>query len=278
MGRIASLNILLDPSGKDFLAELYGKVIENVQKSTISNLLKNRDLSGDPESGSVEAKRFANATSSVYGTARGNGKGEAVKAKPVTVQINIDREIVEELETKDTLLYGVDGLLERRSTNHVKSMVRELERAFFTEAREEGIAFTPPALPQNEVVESLIQSVEITKNDYVDGVDRDMMSLIMQPSEYGKMRNFLDTDVNNANVNTAANEFVTFHGVRAFSSVYLPPTAKMIIMVDGSVALPVLPRQYTAEKIPLSEAYAVELFYYYGVKAVTPDLIRYIAA
>ena len=278
MGRIASLNILLDPAGKDFLAELYGKVIGNVQKSTISHLLKNRDLSGDPESGSVEAKRFANAISSVYGTARGRGKGEAVKAKPVTVQINVDREIVEELETKDTLLYGVDGLLEMRATNHVKSMVRELERAFFTEASEEGIAFTPPALPQNEVVESLIQSVEITKNEYVDGVDRDMMSLIMQPSEYGKMRNFLDTDVNNANVNTAANEFVTFHGVRAFSSVYLPPTAKMIIMVDGSVALPVIPRQYTAEKIPLSEAYAVELFYYYGVKAVTPDLIRYIDA
>jgi len=278
MPRIPSLNILLDPAGNDFLAELYGKVIENVEKSTISSILKNRDLSGDPVSGSVEAKRFANATSATYGTARGNGKGEAVKANPVTVQININREIVEEIEEKDTLLYGVDGLLERRSKNHVKSMVRELERAFFAEARATGIAVTPPSLPQNEVVENLIQSVETTKNDYVDGVDRDMMSIIMQPGEYGKMRNFLDTDVNNANVNTAANEFVTFHGVRIFSSVYLPPTAKMIIMVDGSVAQPVLPRQYKAEKVPLSEAYAVELFYYYGTKAVTPDLIRHIAA
>ena len=30
---------------------------------------------------------------------------------------------------------------------------------------------------------------------------------------------------------------------------------------------------YTAEKIPLSEATAVSLFYHYGTKVVTPDLI-----
>ena len=33
MARIESLNILLDPTGKAFLAELYGKVIANVQKT-----------------------------------------------------------------------------------------------------------------------------------------------------------------------------------------------------------------------------------------------------
>lgn len=278
MPRIESLSILLDPTGNDFLSELYGKVIENVEKSTISGLLKNRDLSGDPESGSVEAKRFANATSANYGTARAAGKGDKVKGSSVTVQIKTNKEIIEEIEAKDTLLYGVDGLLTRRSKNHVKSMVRELERAFFLEAMNSGAAMVPNATLQNEIVEALIQSVETTKNDYVDGVDRDMISVIMQPSEYGKLRNFLDTGVNNSNVDTAAGEFVTFHGCRVFSSVYLPASAAMIAMVDGSVAQPVLPRPYTAEKIPMSEAYAVELFYYYGTKSVTPDLIKYIAA
>ena len=119
MPRITALNILTQDEGKEYLSELYGRVIENVQKALISAGLKNGDLSGDPSSGSVEAKRFVNATSQEYGTARTNGKGSAVKAKPVNVVIDTDREIVEEIEEKDTRLYGVDGLLDRRAGNHV---------------------------------------------------------------------------------------------------------------------------------------------------------------
>ena len=74
--RITSLNMLLDPTGKMLLAEEYGKVIENVQKNTISGKMKNTELSGDPSAGTVEAKRFANATSKNYGTARGAAKGD----------------------------------------------------------------------------------------------------------------------------------------------------------------------------------------------------------
>ena len=53
MARIDSLSIQLqtDSTAKDKLAEEYGKVIENLQKSTISSVLKNNDLSGDPASG-----------------------------------------------------------------------------------------------------------------------------------------------------------------------------------------------------------------------------------
>lgn len=278
MARIESLSILMDPAGKEFLAELYGKVIENVEKSTISGILKNRDLSGDVSSGSVEVKRFANAESAAYGTARSAAKGVQLTAKPVTVQINVNREIVEEIERKDTLLYGVDGLLTRRSQNHVKTMVRELERAFFLEGKTAGTAFNPPAAAQNEIVESLIQQVETTKNDYVDGVPRDMISVIMATTEYGKLRNFLDTGVNNANINTAVGEMGYFHGVPVYSSVYMPDDVKMMAMASGSIAQPVMPHPYTAEKIPLSEAFAVMMFFYYGTKAVTPDLIQYIGA
>ena len=142
MARIESLNVLLDPSGKDYLAELYGKVIDNIQKNTLSSTLKNTDLSGTPTSGTVEARRFVNAASKDYGTARGAGKGDAVKAKPVTVAIDQDKEIVEELEDKDVSLYGVDGVLQRRSSNHVLTMTRELERAFFAEAVATGAQFS----------------------------------------------------------------------------------------------------------------------------------------
>ena len=97
--RIDSLNVLLDgsPSGKMLLKEAYDGVIENVQKATVSSKIKNTDLSGDPEAGTVEAKRFANASSQAYGTARTAGKGNAVKGKPVTISIDKDREFIKDL-------------------------------------------------------------------------------------------------------------------------------------------------------------------------------------
>ena len=131
MARINSLSILLSTSGKDQLAEKYGPVIENLQKATISGALKNTELSGDPTTGTVEAKRFVNAASAAYGTARAAQKGTGVKASPVTVALNVDKEIIEEIEEKDVRLYGVDNVINRRVSNHGKSMERELERAFF---------------------------------------------------------------------------------------------------------------------------------------------------
>lgn len=117
MARIESLNVLTEDAGKEYLSELYGKVIENVNKQLVSTNMKNTDLSGNPEAGSVEAKRFVNASSKDYGTARTAGKGDAVKAKPVTVAIDQDKEIVEELEQKDVSLYpcAVKGYFLSRS-------------------------------------------------------------------------------------------------------------------------------------------------------------------
>lgn len=272
MARLTSLNMLLDPSGKDFLAELYGKTIANIQKATLSAILKNTDLSGTPTSGTVEAKRFANAAAKVYGTARTAGKGDGVTAKPVTVAIDKDKEIVEELEEKDVSLYGVEGVLQNRSQNHVLTMARELERAFFAEAVTAGAAFTTLEKDVNLILEAAIQQIETTKNDYVDGVPRDMIRVIATPAFYGKIRSWLD-GTSKSNVETAVESFVSFHGVKVDSSVYLPAGKDFIVMVVGAVAQPVLPKPYAAEKIPLSEAYAVELFFYYGTKAVMPDLI-----
>ena len=138
MARIESLKILLESSGKDYLAELYGKVIENVNKQLVSVNMKNTDLSGNPEAGSVEAKRFVNASSKAYGTARTAGKGDSVKAQPVTVAIDQDKEIVEELEQKDVSLYGVDGILDKRANNHVQRMASELDTRFCEEAKASG--------------------------------------------------------------------------------------------------------------------------------------------
>lgn len=275
MARITALNILTqDGLGKDYLAELYGKVIEGVMKNLISADMKNQDLSGDPVSGTVEAKRFVNATSKTYGTARTAGKGDAVKGKPVTVAINTDKEIVEELEQKDVRLYGVDGVLDRRAQNHILRMAAELDTAFFAAAGTDANAINLSSYTTvADELEAIIQECEGTQNDFVDGVPREMMRLVLSPKYYGKVRNDLDRQTNNANVDTAAEEFYAWHGVRTYSSVHLPVGCDYLLLVVGAVAQPVMADQYVAEKIPLSNAYGISLFYHYGTKVVTPDLI-----
>lgn len=272
-GTQESLALLTTDDGKQMLAESFAGVIENLTKRLVSTRFKNTDLSGDPTSGSVIAKRFANAEPQNYGTARANGKGDKVKDMDVVVQIDTDREIVEELEQKDIGLGTVKDLVTRRTNNHPVSMLRELDSKFFEVAAEAGTVVDISSLTAiDEILETLIQECENTKNKFVDGVDRELMGLVLNTAYYGKVRNALDKTVR-SNVDTTTEEFYAWHGVETVSSVRLPKGVKAILMVKGAVAQPVLPGQYAPEKINLSEAYALELFYHYGTKAVTPDLI-----
>lgn len=274
--RIDSLNVLLDgsESGKMLLKEAYDGVIENVQKGTVSSKIKNTDLSGDPTAGTVEAKRFVNASSQPYGTARTAAKGTAVKGKTVTVPINVDREFVEEIEEKDIRLLGVDGLVAKRSANHAQRMVAELDTAFFAEGKNSGTQFKPAKAVTDikDIVESAILQLEKLKNNYIDGLDRSMLSITFDPDTYSAMRMYLDTAVN-TNVDTTSEEFNMYHGVKCYNSNRLPSGVKFEIMMDESIAQPITSKPYSAERIPLSEAVAVEMFFYYGTKAVTPDTI-----
>ena len=272
MARIASLNVLLSTTGKDFLAEQYGAVIANVQKNCISQTLKNTNLSGTPGAGTYEAKRFENKTSNAYGTARTGGAGQAVKATPVTVAVNVDKEIVVEVEQKDITLYGVDNLVEREAASAQKSMTRELEKAFFAEAVNAGTAYTPAQTVTaiEDIIEGLIQSVETVQNDFVDGVERDMIAVVCNPATFGKLRTYVDK-VNDGGAQPEA--YALFHGVKVYSSVYLPNGTNAVAMAEGSIAQPVLPTIAPAERIQLSNAIAFGLFYSYGTKAVAADLI-----
>ena len=271
MARIASLNVLLTTTGKDYLAEQYGAVIENVQKTCISQQLKNVDLSGTPGAGTYEAKRFANKTSNAYGTARAAGKGQAVKAEPVVVSVNVDKEIVVEVEQKDVTLYGVDNLVQREAASAQKSMVRELERAFFSEAATAGSAFTPTEQTVDGIIEELIQAVETTQSEFVDGVERDMIAVVCASKTYGALRTYFDK-VQDGGAHGEA--IATFHGVKVFSSIYLPQGVNAIAMAEGAIAQPVLPTVAPAERIQLSNAIGFGLFYSYGTKAVAEDLIQ----
>ena len=47
-------------------------------------------------------------------------------------------------------------------------------------------------------------------NDYVRGVPRNLIRLVLDPVTYGKARNYLDKNTNNANVDTAAEDFALY--------------------------------------------------------------------
>ena len=278
MARLDALSIELISGGKDKLAEEYGKVIDNIQHITLASKLKNTDLSGDPTSGTVEAKRFKNASGQAYGTARTNGKGNAVKETPVVIALNDDTEYIEEVEEKDLKTYGVGGLIERRTKNHQDALAVELDTKFFKEAVQQGTSFSPVGenVSVEDEIEQAIVTIETTKNDFVQGVPRNMIEIVMSPAYYGKLRNKINSIPNSNNLGVVPNyEQGTFNNTKIYSSVFLPAGCDYVVMVDGSVAQPIMTSIMNPEKVQLSDATAFGLFAYKGTKAVMPDLIIY---
>lgn len=278
MARTKAISLIQSSPTKVDLAELSGLVISNIQKDTLASGLKSQSYTGNPASGSVEYKRFKNSVSQDYGTARAARKGDAITVPSTTVNLNTHKEIVEEAAKFDLDTFGVGNIMARRADNHVDTVAAEFDTAFFQCAVDEGTAFSATETDVEAIVEAFIQTLETVKNEYVRGVPRNIMRLVCDPSFYGKIRNYLDKNVHNANVDSAAEDFATFHGVRCYSSVFVPSGTNAIIMIDGAIAQPAVIYPYKEpEKIPLSNDYGVSMFYDYGTKALTPDLIFHYA-
>lgn len=270
MAKTDALSILESTEVKEKLKELDGNLIEAIQKDALSNRLKNTEYSGDPTSGSVVINRFKNSESAKYGTARAAGKGTKLTNNgKVTINLDTDREIIEEIENKDLKFFAVGGLAERRTKNHSKRMAAELDRAFFTlaESKAKAVTLATGVTDIEDVMEAAIQQIETTNNDWVDGVDRADIDLVLSTTAYGKLRKYVDV----VDGGVGAEEAPLFHGVRVYSNTR--QTADVIVMRHGSIGQPVSIDDYDAERIGLSNASAIELFYSYGTAAVTPDLI-----
>ncbi len=156
-------------------------------------------------------------------------------------------------------------------------MIAALDRAYFTALEAAGTAVTLESgvVAIEDVAEAMIQSISTVSNNFVDGVDREMIVLTLSPAAYGKLRNHIDK-VTVPTVNSGEEEIAMFHGVRVFENAR--QTKAIIATVFGSAAQPVLVNEYADEKVPLSNAHAVELFYSYGTGVVTPDLVKTLAA
>ena len=261
----------------DKLAEVLDGVIENIQTSAVSEALKNKNGSGDPEGGSVEYKRFVNAELKSKGTARTATHGDKVIAKPIIVNLNDDKEIIEELQIKDVKLYGIDGMAEKRKDNFAKRVSAYLDRKFFAEAVNAGTQFTRGSLTKaKEIIDAMIVSAKETSSDFIDGIDAEDLALVVNGTYRKELKNELDELPNG----TAPGNGIIgrYDTLDVYESNRLPANVTAVVMLKGAIAQPRLISDYQAEKVPFDDAIALETFLYTGVKALVPEAIIYDAS
>jgi len=276
MARQPALNIAdyTDQTKMDNLAEVLDGVIENIQVGAVSEALKNTNGSGDPKGGSVEYKRFVNSQLVDKGSARLAGKGAKVIAKPVIVNLDDDKEIVEELQIKDVELYGIDGMAAKRKENFAKRIIAYLDRKFFTEAVNGGTQFTRGSLTgAKDIIDAMIVAAKETSSDFIDGIDAEDLALVVNGTYRKALKNELDELPNGT---APANGAIgTYDSVVTYESNRLPAGVNCIVMLKGSIALPRLISDYAVEKVPFDDAIALESFIYSGVKTLVPEAIIY---
>lgn len=279
MARQPALNIAdyTNQATMDNLAEVLDGVIENIQVSAVSEALKNRNGSGDPKGGSIEYKRFVNAELKSKGTARTAGHGDKIIAKPVIVNLNDDKEIIEELQMKDVKLYGIDGMAAKRKENFAKRTVAYLDRKFFAEAVSAGSKFTRGDLTKAKaILDAMIVAAKETSSDFIDGIDAEDLAIVLNGTSRKELKNDLDALPNGT---AAANGKIgVYDGIDVYESNRLPGNVTMIVMLKGAVAQPYFVDDYQAEKVPFDDAIALESFVYSGREALVPEAIIYDAS
>lgn len=274
-----ALSIYQSESAKAHLKNVIVGVFENIGKDTISGRLKSKNADLSKAAGSYEFKRFANAVAQTYGTARTAAKGQKVVAPAVIVNMDTNKEIVEELNFFDGQSFTqetFEAFVARRKNSIALTVQRELDKAFFNAVKVGGTAAGVAISDGNyvEQIEEVILKLEETKNEYVDGVDRDNMALIVSPRLYSKIKTELN-DVYNFSGTVEEGTFKGINGVAVWSSNRLPEGVDYELIVMDSVAQPVLMTGVDVEKIPLSNDYAVETFFRFGSKVLAQELALY---
>lgn len=268
-----ALNIMLqDGETQDNLKHVLSGVLENVEARAVSEQIKAKNGSGNPEGGVIEYKRFVNAELKDKGTARTAGKGDPVKAKPVKVVIDTDKEIVEELQGKDVRLYGIDGMAERRKGNHQSAIIRYLDREFFAKVSE-GTEVTAKDNVQ-DTIDDLLERARTLKNDFIDGIESDLLVIVVNSRYRKAMKKILDDLPNGTDPKEQA--IGMYDSVRVYESNRLPTDVEAVVMMDGAIAQPYYVSEYSAEKVPFDDAVALEDYLYKGTKALMEDTIFYV--
>ena len=289
MAMTDALSIYLENgTTKAYLKNVLAGIFENYQKEALSARFKSKNANLNRAAGSYEFKRFANSTVRDYGTARTAGKGDKIIAPPITVNLDKNKEIVEEVNFFDAdgsfTDEGFKAMVERRKTNFELSVTDFLDLDFFSVAKAGGTAATALGVTDLDSTKSFKRQIETligkfektgkngTENKYVRGIDRRYMAIILDSSLYGLGKDELN-DCRNFSQMISDEKFTGINGVACFSSVNLPDGVDYELMTMDSIAQPVLPSGFEFEKIPLSIEYAMEMFFRYGSKVLAPELV-----
>lgn len=289
MAMTDALSIYLENgTTKAYLKNVLAGIFENYQKEALSARLKSKNANLNRAAGSYEFKRFANSTVKDYGTAREAGKGDKIIAPPIVVNLDKNKEIVEEVNFFDAdgsfTDEGFKAMVERRKMNFELSVTDFLDMDFFSAAKTGGTAATSLGVTDLDASKSFKRQIETlvgkfektgkngTENKYVRGIDRRYMALVLDSSLYGLVKDELN-DCRNFSQMISDEKFTGINGVACFSSVNLPDGADYVLMTMDSIAQPVLPSGFEFEKIPLSIEYAMEMFFRYGSKVLAPELV-----
>ncbi len=270
-----SLNVFTDLSQetKDQLKDVLAGVIENIQVTAVSEKIKNKKGSGDPEGGSITYKRLANATLQPKGTARTAGHGNPLEDENVIINLDDDKEIVEELQQKDVKLLGIAGLAEKRMGNFAKRVSAYLDTKFFATAKTAGTAYAGAKTDIKDIVDEMIVSAKTTSSKYIDGIDAEDLVIVLDAQARKAMKNELDALPNGTE---AKNGLIgMYDSIEVHESNRLGQNVHAFVMLKESVAEPWYVSEYNAEKIPLDDAIALENFLYCGCGALNAEAIYY---
>jgi len=207
-------------------------------------------------------------------SAENAGKGDAQKNNGVILNLDTEKEIVEDLSPKDVKFYGIPDLIGKRKNAFVKALAVFLDKVFFAKAVEEGTEVALSGYSSiEEKVEAMILAVETVENSNVEGVDRSDIVVSLKPASYAKFISKCDTLANpyNGGVN---GKF--YHDVEIVSNVR--QTKDVVSMARGSVALQTAMLTDTGIEVrnPVyNPKKALVMFFMYGVKVIMPDLVFY---
>lgn len=291
MPKTNAISIFENPQTQAKLNEVQAGIVENLQKTGNSFKVKSTNANLSEKAGSYIFKRFQNSQAKPYGTARSNQAGDKLTAPDITVNVDDHKEIVEEVAKFDAERFGVDAsvlsVVNARKQNHQMTLKRDCETKFWEEAYRGAVCGDDLGLrgqvvagigaagntPVDEYLDvTNFVALETVKNNYVNGVSRDLMLCLLSPKAYSKMKSRLNT-MYNANFSIADEELQGINGVVVLNELYLPKKVESITLVKESVAQPLSVDEYDASRIPLSKDIAIELFYDKGTKALAGDLI-----
>ena len=235
MAKTNTISIFESENTQAKLNELQAGIVENLQTKGNSFRVKSKNANLNEKAGSYIFKRYQNSQSKAYGTARTANAGDKLTAPDITVNVDDHKEIVEEVAKFDAERFGVDasviGIVEKRKTNHEMTLKRDVESKFWQEAYTKAIAGDDLGMtgqvvagigaagttPIDEYLDSeVFVKLETVKNNYVNGVDRELIASMLSPKAYSKLKSRLNT-LYNANFAVADKELQGINGVACFN-------------------------------------------------------------